>query len=932
VPLLVALLLALATFLTFWLIGLGLLAALNADTRSLRLVLAAPALGSATTILALFALSHVGVAMSAGAAPVAGALVFGSLVALALRRPSLPVTVLPVAAICLAALPFVGRPMVDFGFRWIANANDDMANYVLSATQLLDHGLLAPFDASALSQDRDYATAFQALHTVGARPGSDITLAAFSSITGRLPYEVFMPLIVAIDLCAVCGVASLALQAARRWWAAPVAAALFVASPLATYGVLQQLLPQVWGLALATALFALLMRPELHQAPGPNLLRDAVPIGLLAAGFFIVYIELASAVLLAYAFYLVVLAFRRGVDPRAVAKLWLPALAITAVVINVYAFRELKFVASQGSAGLHGHTADSPFGFALIPAVLPAILGFERLVVDPSTPDLGRWIVGAGILLIAIVVASIVDARRGGAAATVLLCFSVIAVVLAVKRSDFGLFKLYMYIQPFLAAAAGAWLTRVRGAALPALAGLLIFVVAAQLPTQRAYVAQSRNPVDLRHASDADLLPAFRRDFAAARVPVVAVTEHPVLAKLEAASSGNRPLHFVSADIFPRLLRKFRTAETTSLGNERRFFERQSPWVNRRFDPHVRQRDQAVAFRDNTLSSRALGSGACLVVLPSGSQGIFNRRSLPEGTPDLVARHCGAARNLLVFTESSAGHGFYFYGAKRQISFYQLEPDYFYPGRTFAGFGRYALFRVLDPSRAVRLEVNLTSTVRHDGVHRLAHGEVVGARRAALPLLGRGSARVFSSPVKPQLIAGQPYVLLDLGVDPRVLKMPRHGIQDLWSASIPLDPRPLTSYVRDVSLVSDDDYRKLTAPTALRSFPGDLADSDLEYSGIYEDGWTAEKSYVVLAGGKAADLVVRANVLPPAAKQVEILVDGRRVLRKAISPGPVELRARVPASTSPRRVELRFAGALRLSAGDDRPASALLQFLGVVPR
>jgi hypothetical protein len=199
-------------------------------------------------------------------------------------------------------------------------------------------------------------------------------------------------------------------------------------------------------------------------------------------------------------------------------------------------------------------------------------------------------------------------------------------------------------------------------------------------------------------------------------------------------------------------------------------------------------------------------------------------------------------------------------------------------------------------------------------------------------LLGRGSARVFSSPVKPQLIAGQPYVLLDLGVDPRVLKMPRHGIQDLWSASIPLDPRPLTSYVRDVSLVSDDDYRKLTAPTALRSFPGDLADSDLEYSGIYEDGWTAEKSYVVLAGGKAADLVVRANVLPPAAKQVEILVDGRRVLRKAISPGPVELRARVPASTSPRRVELRFAGALRLSAGDDRPASALLQFLGVVPR
>ena len=69
-----------------------------------------------------------------------------------------------------------------------------------------------------------------------------------------------MPLILALNLVAVCGTAALAMQASRRWWAAFVAGGLLLVSPLATYGVVQQLLPQVWGLGLAAALLALLMR------------------------------------------------------------------------------------------------------------------------------------------------------------------------------------------------------------------------------------------------------------------------------------------------------------------------------------------------------------------------------------------------------------------------------------------------------------------------------------------------------------------------------------------------------------------------------------------------------------------------------------------------------------------------------------------------
>src|SRR5438093_1166968 len=87
------------------------------------------------------------------------------------------------------------------------------------------------------------------------------TLLALASVR-QPPWSAFMPLILAFNMCTICATGALALQAARHWWAAPLAAALLTISPLATYGVLAQLLPQVWALGLAAALFAILMRED----------------------------------------------------------------------------------------------------------------------------------------------------------------------------------------------------------------------------------------------------------------------------------------------------------------------------------------------------------------------------------------------------------------------------------------------------------------------------------------------------------------------------------------------------------------------------------------------------------------------------------------------------------------------------------------------
>ena len=108
--------------------------------------------------------------MASGALPVTIVVLVAAVAVVAWRRPRLPVAAAPVLAICVGGLLLVGWPMLELGFRSITNANDDMANYVLLATQLLQHGLLGPLDVQGLSQDTNYAAATQSLHNAGARP------------------------------------------------------------------------------------------------------------------------------------------------------------------------------------------------------------------------------------------------------------------------------------------------------------------------------------------------------------------------------------------------------------------------------------------------------------------------------------------------------------------------------------------------------------------------------------------------------------------------------------------------------------------------------------------------------------------------------------------------------------------------------------------
>jgi hypothetical protein len=912
----IVLLLILGLFAVWSLIGLAVLAAVRADLTSLRVALTAPVVGTAATALALFLVSHAGVGMSTGARPVVISLLVLSVTVLGARRPRLPWTILPVLGISVAGVLLAAWPVFRFGFHWLAEGNDDMANYVLSATYLLHHGLLAPIDYVGLSHDRDYASVLASLHRSGSRPGADITLSALSGVTGQLPQNMFMPLIYSLGMSTACGTAALAMQASRRWWAASVAAIFVVVSPQATYGIIVQLMPQVWGLGIATALFALLMRRELYSGVGARI-RDVVPIALLVAALVLVYVELASAVALAYVLYVAILAVRRELDLRVAGRLWVPAVAFTAIVLNEYLVRELRYVGSQASVGIHGIFNGPPnWGYTLVPSALPGVLGFYPIPVSSIAPHLQAEIVLAAIMLVGVLVGIVVTAWRGVAASIVLLAFAGLGVYLGVVSSDFGLFKLYMYVQPFLAAVVAVWLAGARRRWTPAIVALpLILLVWVQISAQQKYVRASLNPLALRDASAASLLPTFRRLLRDDPKPIISVTENPALTKLEAASADDRPLYFMSQFVFGP-----RDSKAAHLNG----------WAPRSFEL-LRSPTKRDRFWENTHASSVLASGRCTIVLPAGTQIVVNRSSLPARKGlDIVGESCAAVHNMLVFTASSRGWGFFYFTDRKTVSFYPPENDAFFKGQTFAAFGQRALFRVLNATARVRLELSLSTTLLRKP---LPPASVIGSRPVNLPLSGNGSARVFSVPLRVQRIAGQPYVLLDLGRAGSLFKDSRPGLAGLYGRAVPLDPRYLTAFVRNVSLVSDARYRHLKRPLAVSGFPKGLEDPNLEYSGIDETGLVASDSYAVLSRGKAADLLLRAGVFPaPRGQRLRVFINGKELLSRRIESGELTLRVPVPASDIPRRIELRWRFAPALPAPDGRKAAAALTYLGLVPR
>jgi hypothetical protein len=271
-------------------------------------------------------------------------------------------------------------------------------------------------------------------------------------------------------------------------------------------------------------------------------------------------------------------------------------------------------------------------------------------------------------------------------------------------------------------------------------------------------------------------------------------------------------------------------------------------------------------------------------------------------------------------------------GLNGRIALYPAEPDFFYRNSTMNSVGRYLLFQVLRPAARFRLVLDYTASLNADGENRIPPVAVIGDQRLPMAAFGRGSARLVSAPLEPQTIDGQAYLMLDMGAEPKRFPSTKRGLMALYGRAILMDPRFVVGFVRDISVLSEQQYAAFTPPADVERFPDDLRNPSLEYSGIYEDGWNSEDSMAVLVAPAAESQLRLRGFIPQnggdAETHIALLLDGQEVESRTVGAGEFSLQCEQAVPGGKHRVEIRASRAFHLAAPDNRPAAFLIRYFG----
>ena len=918
----------LGLFLYWGLIGFSTLSVFPARLRIVQGVLISPAIGVAVTILPVFFINRAGIPVKDFGGMLFYTLAIFAVITLLAKRPPCPAKrLLPHAAILIAGLLLVSFPMFRYGFDWLSYCNDDMANYCLGAQRFFNHGFFDKPDLDALASGREYSLAYWFFHVArGVRPGSELMLSFVWSFSGLNAHQVFMPVIMALHLSLIAAAGSMVAGFGDAKKTPLIAMALLAVSPLTTFGALYQLIGQVGGLALLCAAITLIYRARALR-PIRRHVVGAIPAVVCFSALIVWYPEVLPFLGLGWLVYIGLL------YKSSQGQIWRVAVptfivgGLVLLLMNEYLVKAVLFLLHQASHGMKAADLSTIlFPFYLAPSGLPIFLGLRPISIIRE-PYASLSIVGGVILfywLLRWVVPS--QVKRAIAPASMFIFMFAMGLLLFYRNNDFGLYKLAMYAQPFLAA-------------------ILAIKFASDKPRANKYSA-------IRYIFPVFLVPIIISQFSYVRNSIGdtsgGLTEIPHASKnrinseLKASISAIPELHSKEAVLVSSAINvvqaKFQALYTEGIATmfpARNFFTKiSSVDEGKKYTGTMPKKSSYIrrSIMDNNFEAiePSRYNNKTLWYLDSGFKAdIFNTFAHESSSRGYFIKK-NAFPNLLVFVHSELGNHYYL-GNRNRIAFYQLEKDPLFPGQMFSSLGKNLLFMVVNPTSKPRVVMELTDTVVKQHESRLPTPRV---QDTELGFVGRGSGRVFSSPIVPTVIDGMSYLSIDMQRDGRQFPKRVSGLSMLYGREVPQDSRYVTAFGRDISLVSEEQYQAIKPPARLQHFPDDLADKNLEYSGIYEDGWISEQAFFVFAKEHSSDSIFIRGMVPQIDKAdfsttLHIKVDGVELATKKMGLGAFEVK--VPTGQMPvgrHRVDLTFDAYQTLPTGDDRIIGGKLEFLG----
>jgi hypothetical protein len=389
-------------------------------------------------------------------------------------------------------------------------------------------------------------------------------------------------------------------------------------------------------------------------------------------------------------------------------------------------------------------------------------------------------------------------------------------------------------------------------------------------------------------------------------------TSNTVLAKFQALYTNGASAFFPSRDFYSGMFSFAltpRDIEMSKMANQYTYTKINGNWYD-------------------ALNQKLISGYDIVFIYPSINLEIFNKYAQKPEEKKYFAFEKNPS-NRLQFIHSKLGNHYYL-GDRKATAFYQQENDPMFPGQMLASLGRHLLFQGIGLSNQPRIVMELTTTIAKQFGSELPQPSV---ENSPINFVGRGSGRIFSEPFTPSKIDGAAYVSIDMGRDGKQFPSATKGLMLLYGRSIPADQRLITAFGRDISLISQEQYQAIQSPYNLKNFPMDLANKNLEYSGIYEDGWISERSFFVLSPGATSKFITVSGSVPliddPNFSTVlKLSINGREISSKNLGLGNFELKVPVTSQAQKQRIELAFSNYQTLPGADGRIAPAKINFIG----
>jgi hypothetical protein len=698
-------------------------------------------------------------------------------------------------------------------------------------------------------------------------------------------------------------------------------------SPLTTLGAIYQLIGQVGGLALLTAAITLIFRTRPVKPLTRVISSNVLPTIVLGA-IFVWYPEVIPFFGLAWLLFVALIALRSKQD---VIKVVLPALVIglfVLVALNKYVVAALLFMLTQASGGMK--VADMSgvlFPYFLIPSGFASLWGLMPIAATAREPYLSL-VIAWGLLLFYWLLRHVVPAqvRKPSGPLSMLLIMTGMGTLLFFRNNDFGLFKLAMFLQPFLMTVVAVGITsitRQKRLSLIIVAGIFTTIIPIAI-SQYIYVGRSAGQssssmIEVPYASILRVNKQFKE----------------LIEKIDSVKNENIILISDTSNV---VLAKFQALYSQSISNifpARAFFKNIFLFgksdEQRRMAEIARQTKTTSLFKNEfeAIKSNLIISNNIVYIYPAIKMDIFNSYSLSKNTPNRYYNFNKIVTNRLIFVHSKLGNHYYL-GDRKAISFYQLENDPMFPGQLFSSLGRHFLFAAVNPTPIPRIMMELSATVVKQFGSVLPTPTV---QETNLEFVGRGSGRIYSKRIEPTIIDNIPYLSIDIGRDGKQFPSHTTGLMLLYGRDIPRDQRRVTAFGRDISLISEDQYQALKSPESLNKFPSDLADKNLEYSGIYEDGWISERAFFMLTKNRSDQRLIIKGMVPQVTvpgfnSLLHISVDGQEVSAQKIGLGnfAIDLPEKLPLGK--HRIDLAFDTYQVLPGEDGRIIGGKIDFLG----